>query len=591
MARKRKREGSIVEKVFVQSFFTTVLSTMAFCIGPMVDGMMIGNFMSTDSVAAYGLVGPSIFIFSTVGAVIAGGARNIVSRLIGDGNLDKGNKAFSLAFFHSISISAVMVLITILFSRHITILLGARGSLSELIEPARLYLIGYALGVPASNASKVLSSFMQMDGDGKRVINSVIVMTIVDVIGDILVVFAFSGGMLGMGIATSVGNYFSLAVLLMHFTKKNTMLRLNFRNLPWRRTREMVWSGLPVGISRISNTINGLTVNHLLAIFATSNAVAAYGVQRSVDSLFNVFYLGAAETVWILSSIYYGEEDKNALKELIKVTYFIATPIIILIAFILLIGSSFFTRIYLNVSNPAAFAMATGGVRWLAIALPMLLASYCFDDYLMGVHRFKQANIYSFFLECGISIPAVFILVHYFGGRGALMARPFTAFFALLFALFYVLRQYGDTFLDKALLLSKDFGFAAGKELELTVESLEEVMMMSRLASMFAEENGVDENSVYFLGLAIEEMAGNIIQHGFVEGNENYIDIRILVKEDEVILRIRDNCKPFNPMEQYEILKDARDPMKNMGIRMIVKMAKDVVYLNTMNTNNLIIHV
>ena len=399
MARKRKRESSIVEKVFVQSFFTTVLSTMAFCVGPLVDGMMIGNFMSTDSVAAYGLVGPSIFVFSTVGAVIAGGARNIVSRLIGDGNLDNGNRAFSLAVFHSISISAAMVLITILFSRHITILLGARGSLSELIEPARLYLIGYALGVPASNCSKVISSFMQMDGDGKRVINSVIVMTIVDVIGDILVVFAFSGGMLGMGIATAIGNYFSLAVLLMHFTKKNTMLTLNFRNLPWRRTREMVWSGLPVGISRICNTINGLTVNHLLAIFATSNAVAAYGVQRSVDSLFNVFYLGAAETVWILSSIYYGEEDKNALKELIKVTYFIATPIIILIAFILLIGSTLFTRIYLNVSNPAAFMMATGGVRWLAIALPMLLASYCFDDYLMGVHRFKQANVYSFFLQ------------------------------------------------------------------------------------------------------------------------------------------------------------------------------------------------
>ena len=193
MARKRKRESSIVEKVFVQSFFTTVLSTMAFCVGPLVDGMMIGNFMSTDSVAAYGLVGPSIFVFSTVGAVIAGGARNIVSRLIGDGNLENGNRAFSLAVFHSLSISAAMVLITILFSRHITILLGARGSLSELIEPARLYLIGYALGVPASNCSKVISSFMQMDGDGKRVINSVIVMTIVDVIGDILVVFAGDG--------------------------------------------------------------------------------------------------------------------------------------------------------------------------------------------------------------------------------------------------------------------------------------------------------------------------------------------------------------------------------------------------------------
>ncbi len=580
-----------MEKVFIQSFFTTVLSTMAFCIGPMVDGMMIGNFMHTDAVAAYGLAGPSIFVFSTVGAVIAGGSRNIVSRLIGNGKLDAGNRTFSMAFFQSVGISVIMSCITILFSGQIAFLLGARGSLSELVGPVRGYLIGYALGVPASNGAKVLSSFMQMDGDGKRVIRSVIVMTIVDVIGDILVVFAFSGGMLGMGIATAIGNYFSLAVLLLHFTKKNTMLKLDINNLAWHRARDMIWSGLPVGISRIGNTINGLVINHLLAITATSNAVAAYGVQRSVDSLFNVFYLGAAETVWMLSSIYYGEEDKNALKELIKSTYFIAAPIILVIAFILLIGAPFFTRIYLNISNPTAYTMATGGVKWLAIAMPMLLAAYCFDDYLMGVRRFHHANIYSFLLECGISVPVVLVLVRCFGGRGAIMARPFTAFFALLVGYAYIFRQYGDSLLDKALLLSRDFGFAAGKELELTVESLEEVMVMSRLASLFAEENGVDENKVYFLGLAIEEMAGNIIQHGFIEGKENYVDIRILIKEDEIILRIRDNCRPFNPKEQYEMLKDAKDPMKNMGIRMIVKMAKDVVYLNTMNTNNLIIHI
>lgn len=564
---------------------------MAFCIGPMIDGMMIGNFMPVESVAAYGLVSPSIFVFSMVGAVIAGGARNIVSRLIGDGRIDEGNRTFSMAFFLSCGISVIMALVTILFSRQIAVLLGATGTLSELVEPARYYLIGYALGVPASNGAKILSSFMQMDGDGRRIIKSVIVMTVADIIGDILVVFVFSGGMLGMGIATAVGNYFSLGVLLLHFRRKDIMLELKTRNLAVRRSWPMIRSGLPVGISRISNTINGLTINHLLAMAATSNAVAAYGVQRSVDSLVNVFYLGAAETVWMLSSIYYGEEDKKALKELILATYYIAGPIIIFISCLLLFGASFFARIYLSASNPVAFSMAVEGVRWLAPAMPLLLGAYCFDDYLMGVHKLNSANLFSFMLECGISVPVVIALVHYFGGRGALMARPFTALIAVLCAAVYILRQKAPNLLEKALLLDRNFGFASGKELELTVESLEEVMIMSRLASMFAEENGVQGNSVYLLQLAIEEMAGNIIQHGFEEGKENFIDIRILVKENEIILRIRDNCKPFNPREQYEILKDAKDPMKNMGIRMIVKTAKDLVYLNTMNTNNLIIHI
>ena len=94
------------------------------------------------------------------------------------------------------------------------------------------------------------------------------------------------------------------------------------------------------------------------------------------------------------------------------------------------------------------------------------------------------------------------------------------------------------------------------------------------------------------LSLCIEEMGGNIIQHGFSDGKQHYIYLRILAKSDEVILRIRDDCRPFNPLEHYRMtIQDENNPEKNIGIRMVMKLCSNVQYLSTFGTNNLIIHV
>ncbi|WP_371263041.1 hypothetical protein [Selenomonas ruminantium] len=55
------------------------------------------------------------------------------------------------------------------------------------------------------------------------------------------------------------------------------------------------------------------------------------------------------------------------------------------------------------------------------------------------------------------------------------------------------------------------------------------------------------------LAHCIEELGVNIIRHGFNDGKPHAIDVRILAKEKEIILRIRDDCRPFNPVNYYRI--------------------------------------
>jgi anti-sigma regulatory factor (Ser/Thr protein kinase) len=89
----------------------------------------------------------------------------------------------------------------------------------------------------------------------------------------------------------------------------------------------------------------------------------------------------------------------------------------------------------------------------------------------------------------------------------------------------------------------------------------------------------------------MEEMAGNVIKHGFgKDGKENHIDIRVVHKGDDMILRIRDNCTAFNPAERANAMEQG-ETGKNIGIRMVYKIAGDVSYQNLLGLNVLTIRI
>ncbi len=66
--------------------------------------------------------------------------------------------------------------------------------------------------------------------------------------------------------------------------------------------------------------------------------------------------------------------------------------------------------------------------------------------------------------------------------------------------------------------------------------------------------------------------------------------IRVFYKNNELKLRIRDDCMAFNIKEKAKKLTQT-DPydVSNYAIRIIMGLAKTVEYVNLLRTNNLII--
>ena len=94
-----------------------------------------------------------------------------------------------------------------------------------------------------------------------------------------------------------------------------------------------------------------------------------------------------------------------------------------------------------------------------------------------------------------------------------------------------------------------------------------------------------------YAGLAAEEMVVNVIDHGFTKDKKNHsVDVRVVCKNDEVILRIKDDCVPFDPKERNH-LTEGGDAVSNVGIRTVYSIANDINYQNLFGLNVLTIRI
>ena len=137
----------------------------------------------------------------------------------------------------------------------------------------------------------------------------------------------------------------------------------------------------------------------------------------------------------------------------------------------------------------------------------------------------------------------------------------------------------------------KDFGVSPGDELSAEIRTQNEVMDFSERAWQFCADKGESSRITYLTSLAVEEMANNVIEHGFTKDKKKHsADVRVVHKDDTVILRIKDDCVPFDPAERQSIVTP-EDPTKNIGIRMVYSMAEDINYQNILGLNVLSIRI
>ncbi|MBR6118998.1 MAG: ATP-binding protein [Oscillospiraceae bacterium] len=590
------KQNRIIRNTFYSQLLAFVLSSLASAVGTIIDGVVIGQCLGADSIAAFGIVSPLMIVFALGGAVVSTGARNRFARLVGSGELERAQGVFSLACVMAVGIGVLMLAVCLPLAAPIARMLGATGKAAHLLGKAKDYLVGVAIGLPAMNAMRILWAFMPIDNDKNLPIVTSAALTLSDVALDLLAAFVFHGDTFEMGLATSISYYVAVGVLMTHFRKKHILLKLCFRRLPWRESWDIVKQGLPVGAARLGNTVRSAFMNQLLAAIASSAAIAAYSVHRQADIFLNPIVFGVADTVAVLAGVLAGEENRPAMKRLLGNMVMANLTLSLGAAALTWVFAPQFAGLYIT-DQPEALSLSVRAVRCYALGMPLYGLSMGFINYTQGIGKNRLSSLSGILSEAGFLILSAAVLSRRFGADAVWYAFPVTQLLMLLYhgAVVLVLNRKPELrempLSDRILLLPRDFDAADGDRLDRSITTAQEVVALSQEVWAFCEAHGCDRRRRYLMALSVEEMAGNVVEHGFTKDKKPHsIDVRILKKGDEYIVRIRDDCVFFDPLQRLQLYSD-RDPAHHMGLRMIIGTAKELRYTCILRLNNLVVRI
>ena len=459
----------------------------------------------------------------------------------------------------------------------------------------RQYLFGYLIGLPFFSLTRILTPYLQMEGQYARVNTISIMTTVIDIAADAFVIFVLHGGMFEIGLATSLGYIIPFFIGAAFFIQKKSrsIFRLSMSGVVPKICGEIMYLGAPSGVVKGSNAIGGILINNMLTALNVLYLVAAYGVFAQVTVFVRSAWYAPADSLHAFSGIFIGEEDRDSLKGIQKISLLHALLYCCFVTALLFAFAEPLSRVFLKSNDPEALRMAVECIRVSCFAFVFHAIVYNFNNYLMAVKRLNFCSVYSFLIECGSIVPITFFMMGLIGYRGAWLSKVMNMLVLSIIAAVYVYRTgEGKTYQDKMLLLPESFGIKPEDEIAVSASSTEEIIDLSRLAVAFAAEHGANMNRAKTYGLITEELAGVLTEHGFSDGKTHNINARLVAKGEELtqrvlIIRMRDDCKPFNLTEYYQMVRESRE--NDAGIAIIMKMAKSVTYTNALGTNNLIV--
>ena len=587
-----KAKNKILSRLFTKAEISWGLSDISKSIGPMIDLIFISQFIGISGVTVMGYVAPLIILLNFIGSSVSDGARVNTAPFFGSGDLAEANSIFSNAVILGGGISFSTALFIAVFSGGVCFVLGIRDP--NILIMTRQYIYGYIIGLPFFTLARILAPYLELEGQYKRSVISSFMMTFIDIAADAFVIFVLHGGMFELGLATSLGYIVSFLIEASFFfnKKSSSSFRLSVKKVDSKICLNILKLGSPSGIVKGSGAAGGMIINNLLTSYNMPYLVAAYGVFAQITVYIRAAWFSSSTNLIVFSGIFIGEEDKNSLKEVQKIALVHALISSNSIAVLLFVFAEPIAKIFMKSGDSAALIMAVECIRVSCFSLPFHAIVFNFDNYLMPVRRIRFANVYSFLTQCGSIVPITFLLLNVIGYHGAWVSKVINMLILSLIAIFYIyMNKDAENFRDKMLLLPRSFGILPENEISVIAHSEKEIEDLSRVAISFAMEQGADKKRARTFGLITEELGIFLAEHGFRDGKPHTINARLVAKNEDLIIRMRDDCKPLNLTEYYKFMNTPEEKEKEAGLAIIMSMAKEVIYTPTFGANNLIIKI
>lgn len=290
-------------------------SAMVASIFGMVDAMMVGNYHGPSGNAALAVFNPVWSIIYSLGLLAGIGGSVLFATARGRKDEKTAQEYFTLSVIFGFVLSAAAVMVFGLFHEPLFVLFGAN---EELLALAKRYLTPILFAVPCCLFSNILSAFLRNDGNPDLATVAVIAGGAFNIVGDYVCVFVLDMGIAGAGLATAIGQYIGIAVMLLHFVSKKNTLRLVKLTHVAEKLRSITVNGFSTAISDLAMGIIGVLFNRQIMRYLGADALAVYGIITQITAFAQCLAYGAGQAAQPIISQNYGAGQYSRIKECLK---------------------------------------------------------------------------------------------------------------------------------------------------------------------------------------------------------------------------------------------------------------------------------
>lgn len=586
MERELLRNNFFLKAVFGKYVAASVFAMLAVSMGGMVDTVIVGYFLGETGLAAMSLVSPVYLFYYTIGAVIGMGGSIAANLYIGKNDYHTYRQVFTLSFCLTVLVCVLTSVFAFLFWEPLLALLGGEGLVKAYVEE---YLFWYI--VLGSGTLFIYLPLNFLKSEGKPQASSMLFLLSSGL--NVLLTWLFMSplfhmGMKGASIATGLSMSFT-AVLGMYLLFRKTLnIRLVKTGLNIRLMGKIIACGSPNGCNNLMNALKILLINALMFQIGAAAYLPVFSMVKSVSDLITGIITGVASALMPIVGVFLGEKDAGSIRRVCQRALQVGGVLTLSASMLIAFFPDIFCIIF-HITNKHLRQESRIALFCLAVSFLFAFVNLMLSGYFNTIQRHMLSNLILVLRLFACLAPAVIVFSSFAGVHGIWMGIAVADVFTtgIIFLVMRKIRRRSPS-LDLYLM---DVSQEGEGEISFSVRNtLEDVMFASNKITDFCEDSGISQKKTMRVSLALEEMLTVIITNCMDQKKEQFIDIRIVKLGEDVLLRIRNSGKIFDPVRYYEENRDNEELAEQvLGIKLIAGTAKSIEFRETFGSNNLLI--
>lgn len=579
-----KRRANLIQSTFRRYYFPTLLMAMSLSMGVIVDGIIVGNILGSDSLAAVNIVLPIILLFNVFMVTFGIGGATLTSQAKGQRDNKRADRIFTASIIMMIVVSLLVAGVGILSLKQVISALTDNKQLAVLVAK---YLRITFYGAPVLIVIPGITYFLRADGFPALASTVLIIANVINLSCDLIYIKCFGMDIRGAALATVTGYATGFCVLLAYFLSNQRSLRFKWMDVSaYSHITEIVKTGTPSALGIAFLFIKVWCINSIVLATMGKKGMVAFSICLSCLSFVSMFISGSAQTMMPIVGTLFGEKDYTGIEFVIKRALLVViASCVLLVLFFELFPSAIITLF--GVSDPVEIKTGSEAIRVFALSLIGTGFTFMMLYYYQTIQQILLACLISVINGIAIVVPAAYLLSHLWNGMGiwlSFLIAEVGTFITILIATFVVSKKSAGKF--KGIFLF-DTSRDDAALLDVTIHNeIEQATGLSERVIQFCKQHNLNERTAMYVGLAVEEMSVNTIEYSCKLDKKYYIDINVNITDEDIVVGFKDDGIPFDPTVYQP---EEKDLFITDGIALLKALATDINYSRSLGLNSTII--